>query len=93
MKQTFSLVLSLLLCPIFTATSQTTKEEMYANIDKTASNYFAYSTDIKPQVAAPKGYEPFYISHYGRHIPVTILTIQISRIYMTFSIRQTKPNL
>jgi len=40
---------------------------MYANIDKTASNYFAYSTDIKPQVAAPKGYEPFYISHYGRH--------------------------
>jgi hypothetical protein len=40
---------------------------MYADLDKTGSNYYSYSTKLKTQTPAPKGYEPFYISHYGRH--------------------------
>ncbi len=33
----------------------------------TASNYLAYPDPVKPLTPAPKGYEPFYLSHYGRH--------------------------
>lgn len=32
-----------------------------------ASNYVAYIAPTKPLSRAPKGYEPFYMSHYGRH--------------------------
>lgn len=47
--------------------AQTTKEEMIANLQKTGGNNMVYQTDFKPQTPAPKGYKPFYISHYGRH--------------------------
>ena len=47
--------------------AQTTKEEMMLHINQTASNYRAYSTDFKPQSKVPKGYQAFYVSHYGRH--------------------------
>ena len=34
----------------------------------TAGNYGVYpDKDLPRQTAAPKGYQPFYISHYGRH--------------------------
>lgn len=50
------------------AFAQASKEEIFDNIEKTAGVYFAYpEKDIKPQVPAPDGYEPFYISHLGRH--------------------------
>ena len=51
-------------CSLF---AQTTKEDMMSNIDQSASNYRAYSTDFKPQTKVPKGYNAFYVSHYGRH--------------------------
>lgn len=49
--------------------SQTTKEEMFSTIEKTAGVYYAYPTpDASARYAAPpKGYTPFYISHFGRH--------------------------
>ena len=48
--------------------AQTTKQEIFENIEKTAGVYLAYPTKgVKPQTEAPKGYSPFYISHYGRH--------------------------
>ena len=51
------------------AAAQTTKEEMLASPEKTAGVYYAYpapeSTDHYTK--APKGYTPFYISHFGRH--------------------------
>lgn len=64
---------SLLLCAFaMTATSvayaQTSKEEMFADINKTAGVYITYPTPEKSVITqAPKGYVPFYISHYGRH--------------------------
>ena len=51
-----------------TATAQTSKEEIYKDIYRTGSNYFAYPKPKTQKLTmAPKGYEPFYISHYGRH--------------------------
>ena len=62
----FSLIAIGVLC-FATVQAQTTKEEMLANLKKTGGNNMAYLTEFKPQTPAPKGYKPFYISHYGRH--------------------------
>lgn len=35
--------------------------------EQLASIYYAYPTPSGKQTPSPKGYEPFYISHYGRH--------------------------
>lgn len=61
-----SLIAIGVLC-LATAQAQTTKEEMIANLHKTGGNNMVYQPELKPQTAAPKGYKPFYISHYGRH--------------------------
>ena len=64
------LTISLLSCLLINCglNAQTTKQEMFDNIEKTAGVYLAYPTEgFKPQTKAPKGYSPFYISHYGRH--------------------------
>lgn len=47
--------------------AQTTQEEMFATPEKTGGVYCAYPLDFAPQTPAPKGYKPFYVSHYGRH--------------------------
>jgi hypothetical protein len=47
--------------------AQTTREELKENINKTGGVYYAYPTSVAENTPAPKGYEPFYISHYGRH--------------------------
>lgn len=47
--------------------AQTSKEEMFSTIEKTGGVYWAYPLDFGPQTPAPKGYKPFYVSHYGRH--------------------------
>lgn len=54
----------------FSATlfGQSAKEELFDNVNKTAGVYYAYpDRDIRPQTPAPSGYEPFYVSHFGRH--------------------------
>ncbi len=38
-----------------------------ADITLSGSNYVAYRGPQKQLTAAPKGYKPFYLSHYGRH--------------------------
>lgn len=60
------LLLSALLVSV-AASAQTAKEEIYADILKSGSNYMAYQAPTKPLTKAPKGYEPFYMTHYGRH--------------------------
>lgn len=46
---------------------QTTKEEIFSDIEKTGGVYYAYPTPTAKLTAAPAGYQSFYISHYGRH--------------------------
>ena len=51
------------------ATAQTAREEIAANKYLSGSNYLDYDRQLptKALTPAPKGYEPFYMSHYGRH--------------------------
>ena len=47
--------------------AQTTFEEISANLNKAGGVYLAYPQVDTKQTPAPKGYKPFYVSHYGRH--------------------------
>ena len=50
------------------AAAQTTKSEILKHINRTGANYYIYpGPSQKALKPAPAGYEPFYISHYGRH--------------------------
>lgn len=60
----FLLVLCCLTAEIY---AQTAKEEIYTDIHRSASNFYAYPNPTEKITAPPKGYEPFYLSHYGRH--------------------------
>lgn len=58
----------LMLFFVIQLSAQTTKEAVFEDINKAGGVYYAYpSKDIIPQTRAPKGYKPFYISHFGRH--------------------------
>lgn len=57
----------LLVLPLLTLQAQTTKKEVMANILLAGGNYYSYPAPTKKLTPAPKGYQPFYISHYGRH--------------------------
>ena len=61
------IVLCLLCCGA--AAAQTAQEELKANRYLSGSNYLDYDRQLatEPLTPAPKGYEPFYMSHYGRH--------------------------
>ena len=67
MKRLF-LILSAL-CIASIAFAQTSREELDAYPHLAASTHSVYAGSIyaKPIADAPKGYKPFYISHYGRH--------------------------
>ncbi|MFC4163104.1 histidine-type phosphatase [Epilithonimonas zeae] len=64
MKKSFSI---LLLAASFFYQGQTTKEEILSDLNQTGGVYYAYPTPTKKLTAVPSGYQPFYISHYGRH--------------------------
>ncbi|UQB69239.1 histidine-type phosphatase [Epilithonimonas zeae] len=64
MKKSFSI---LLIAVSFFYQGQTTKEEILSNLNQTGGVYYAYPTPTKKLTAVPSGYQPFYISHYGRH--------------------------
>jgi len=50
------------------AAAQTSRQEMSREPGRTGGSYFAYPGPAqKALTPAPAGYEPFYISHYGRH--------------------------
>lgn len=59
-----ALCLTLATLPIV---AQTTKEEVLADLNKAGGVYYAYPVSESKNTPAPKGYKPFYISHYGRH--------------------------
>ena len=63
------LIASVLWVATLTAVAATTaRDEMRANPLLAANNYLAYpDSDLPAVAAAPAGYEPFFINHYGRH--------------------------
>ncbi len=56
-------------CGMITAAAQgnAVLEQLKADPKKAYGNDYPYHLEMVPQTKAPKGYEPFYISHYGRH--------------------------
>lgn len=50
-----------------TAYAQQSRTEIIQNPTLAAANTRIYPTPTKALTPAPKGYKPFYISHYGRH--------------------------
>ncbi len=66
MKRNIFLCAAILLCGM--AMGQESRQEIHDNILKSGCNYYAYPGPQQQELtAAPDGYEPFYISHYGRH--------------------------
>ncbi len=66
MKRTV-LIVALSVVTAWGANAQQARQRIQANINLAASNYLAYPGPKKALTPTPKGYEPFYISHYGRH--------------------------
>lgn len=67
MRNIYFILLFTLISPVLVL-GQTSKEELFENPNKTAGVHYAYPVhEITPSSPAPKGYEPFYISHFGRH--------------------------
>lgn len=61
------ILLSLLCCLALGMSAQTAKEEIFENIHLSAANHYAYPEPDFKMTAPPKGYKPFYLSHYARH--------------------------
>ncbi len=51
----------------FGAFAQTSLQEIIETPEKAGGVYYAYPVTESANTPAPKGYKPFYISHYGRH--------------------------
>ena len=51
----------------FSPSAQTTFEEVAFSPDQSAGLYYRYPVTESANTKAPKGFKPFYISHYGRH--------------------------
>lgn len=65
MKRTLTIILAI--AAAFSYQAQSTKTEIFADINKTGGVYYAYPTPASHLSAAPTGFQPFYISHFGRH--------------------------
>lgn len=62
-------ILAVFLLGALNLTAITPREEIESNPQKAGGVYYAYPSDEIPDISGerPKGYTPFYISHYGRH--------------------------
>ncbi len=67
MKFIKPIIISLLVCAGAFASAQTVREQQLADPEKTVGVYYLYPEPTEAHTKAPKGYKPFYISHYGRH--------------------------
>lgn len=65
--RTALLTLVTALCLVFPLAAQTAREEIEADRNKAGGVYCLYSQPKDAPAPAPKGFKPFYISHFGRH--------------------------
>lgn len=61
------LLTALAVCAVLTASAQNYVDMIKANPAMGAANLMNYHFEKSDYTPAPKGYEAFYISHYGRH--------------------------
>lgn len=62
-----NILLVIALAAVYALQAQTVKEEIFTTPEKSGGVYYAYPVENPTFTAAPVGYDPFYISHYGRH--------------------------
>lgn len=55
------------ICFAVTVSAQSMREQIAANPDLAGGIYTAYMVTEHQNTEPPRGYKPFYISHYGRH--------------------------
>ena len=69
MKRIVFCAVCVFFCVTLKLSAQTAREEIKANKYLAGSNYLDYDRQLptKKLTPAPKGYVPFYMSHYGRH--------------------------
>lgn len=60
-------LLLFIFCAGFAAHAQSLEDELLSSVEKTGGIYYAGAYSPVKYTAAPAGYEPFYVSHYGRH--------------------------
>lgn len=85
-----------LLCGTFILSAQVSRRQMLDNPDKCGGIYYAYPEPSvsSADVAPPEGFEPFYISHYGRHGSRYLISeSDYSRVIDLLEIAQTENNL
>ena len=63
----FLIVLAAMGFALSAVAQQTAREKIFSDPSYAFGVYRLYPTEFKEQTPAPKGYKPFYISHYGRH--------------------------
>lgn len=61
------LLTALAVCAVLTASAQNYADMIKANPAMGAANLMNYHFEKTDYTPAPKGYEAFYVSHYGRH--------------------------
>ena len=61
------ILLALFCCLLLGMSAQTAKEEIFEDIHRSAANHCAYPEPHFIMTVPPKGYKPFYLSHYARH--------------------------
>ena len=61
------LVIALFTCALTYAQRMNVLEEIKANPQKSYGTDYPYTFDAPALTKSPKGYKPFYISHYARH--------------------------
>ena len=54
-------------CLMIPVQAQTSRSELLSHIELASGNYCNYPNPTGHITPAPAGYEPFYVSHYGRH--------------------------
>ncbi len=57
----------MLICAGASASAQNVRERQLADPEKTVGVYNLYPETLQRATKPPRGYKPFYISHYGRH--------------------------
>lgn len=62
-----SILLLIALGIILPLSAQSLREDIKNDKQNAAGYYKLYTFDGAPETPAPAGYEPFYVSHYGRH--------------------------
>ena len=61
------LTFAALLAAALASSAQTARQAIEANPDLAGGIYYVDDFSVRSAAPAPKGYKPFYISHYGRH--------------------------